>query len=83
VPAAAEHLGALSAALGQLTAAAPQLEDWGACLAERLLGGGRVLAVGNGGSAAQAEHFTAELVGRYVTERTPLSAICRAGLECP
>ncbi|HEV8153612.1 MAG TPA: glycosyltransferase [Solirubrobacteraceae bacterium] len=76
VPAAAEHLGALSAALGQLTAAAPQLEDWGARLAVRLLEGGRVLAVGNGGSAAQAEHFTAELVGRYVTERTPLSAIC-------
>ena len=29
-----------------------------------------------GGSAAQAQHLTAELVGRYETEREPLSAIC-------
>ncbi len=40
-----------------------------------LLGGGRLLAAGNGGSAAQAQHLTAELVGRYVDERRPLSAI--------
>jgi D-sedoheptulose 7-phosphate isomerase len=30
---------------------------------------------GNGGSAAQAQHLTAELVGRYRTERRPLAAI--------
>jgi D-sedoheptulose 7-phosphate isomerase len=30
---------------------------------------------GNGGSAAEAQHLTAELVGRYVAERPPLSAI--------
>ncbi len=35
-----------------------------------------MLAAGNGGSAAQAQHLTAELAGRYVTERQPLSAIC-------
>jgi type III pantothenate kinase len=76
VPAAEEHLTALSAGLTELSAASAQLDGWGRELAARLLGGARVLAVGNGGSAAQAEHFTAELVGRYVTERTPLSAIC-------
>jgi D-sedoheptulose 7-phosphate isomerase len=32
--------------------------------------------VGNGGSAAQAEHLTAELVGRFTTERQALSALC-------
>jgi phosphoheptose isomerase len=44
-----------------------------------LLEGGRVLAIGNGGSAAQAQHLTAELVGRYHCERQPLSAICLHG----
>ena len=41
-----------------------------------LAGGGRLLAVGNGGSAAQAQHLTAELVGRYRHDRAPFSAIC-------
>jgi D-sedoheptulose 7-phosphate isomerase len=38
--------------------------------------GARLLAAGNGGSAAQAQHLTAELVGRYHHERRPLSALC-------
>ncbi|HUD71900.1 MAG TPA: D-sedoheptulose 7-phosphate isomerase [Dongiaceae bacterium] len=37
--------------------------------------GGKVLACGNGGSAADAQHFVAELVGRYLEERRPLAAI--------
>ena len=37
--------------------------------------GGRLLAAGNGGSAAQAQHLTAELVGRYRDDRPPFSAI--------
>jgi D-sedoheptulose 7-phosphate isomerase len=44
-------------------------------IAERLLGGGRLLAFGNGGSAADAQHFVAELVGRLERERQALSAI--------
>ncbi|MBW8805845.1 MAG: SIS domain-containing protein [Catenulisporales bacterium] len=47
---------------------------WGARLASSLGGGGRLLAAGNGGSAAQAQHLTAELVGRFHAERRPLSA---------
>ncbi len=35
----------------------------------------RVLACGNGGSAADAQHFVAELVGRFERERHPLAAI--------
>ncbi|MEJ7706784.1 MAG: SIS domain-containing protein [Nocardioidaceae bacterium] len=51
-------------------------ERWGHHLAHRLSSGARLLAAGNGGSAAQAQHLTAELVGRYGHERRPLSAIC-------
>ncbi|WP_372447454.1 D-sedoheptulose-7-phosphate isomerase [Pseudonocardia parietis] len=53
----------------------PTLNDWGARLADVLGGGGRMLACGNGGSAAEAQHLTGELVGRYVHDRRPLSAI--------
>ena len=35
----------------------------------------RLLAAGNGGSAAEAQHLTAELVGRFDRDRGPLSAI--------
>ncbi|MBI2708859.1 MAG: SIS domain-containing protein [Actinobacteria bacterium] len=44
-------------------------------LGRRLLAGHRLLAAGNGGSAAQAQHLTAELVGRFKQERPALSAI--------
>jgi len=37
--------------------------------------GGKVLACGNGGSAADAQHFAAEFVGRYERERPELAAI--------
>jgi phosphoheptose isomerase len=40
-----------------------------------LKGGGRILACGNGGSAADAQHFAAELVGRFEHERAALAAI--------
>lgn len=49
--------------------------DWGRQLAPPLLAGHRLLVGGNGGSAAEAQHLTAELVGRYVDDRPPLSAI--------
>ena len=37
--------------------------------------GGKILACGNGGSAADAQHFAAELVGRFERERKELGAI--------
>ncbi len=49
--------------------------QWGVRLAVPLLAGNRLLVAGNGGSAAEAQHLTAELVGRYVADRPPLSAI--------
>ncbi len=40
-----------------------------------LSGNGKILACGNGGSAADAQHFVAELVGRFERDRLPLAAI--------
>jgi phosphoheptose isomerase len=37
--------------------------------------GNKILACGNGGSAAEAQHFIAELVGRFLTEREPLAGV--------
>ncbi len=42
---------------------------------ESLRAGGKVMACGNGGSAADAQHFAAELVGRFERERQELAAI--------
>jgi D-sedoheptulose 7-phosphate isomerase len=69
------HIGALAQAVNRIGAEAPRLQTWGSRLAEVLTDGGRLLACGNGGSAAEAQHLTAELVGRFHEERIPLSAI--------
>src|SRR6188474_1514290 len=47
----------------------------GAALAEALKGGRKVLACGNGGSAADSQHFAAEIVGRFERERPGMPAI--------
>jgi D-sedoheptulose 7-phosphate isomerase len=71
-----EHFAALQAALARIEAiSSAQIESWGRHLAGVLDGGGRLLACGNGGSAAEAQHLTGELVGRFRHERRPLSGI--------
>jgi D-sedoheptulose 7-phosphate isomerase len=47
----------------------------GALLADSLRGGGKIMACGNGGSAADSQHFAAELVNRFEMERPPLAAV--------
>jgi D-sedoheptulose 7-phosphate isomerase len=47
----------------------------GSMLAESLKNGGKALACGNGGSAADAQHFAAELVNRFEAERPPLAGL--------
>ncbi|MDG9717668.1 SIS domain-containing protein [Streptomyces sp. DH24] len=69
------HCDELLDALARFRGRAPLTEHWGGLLAEVLSGGGRLLAAGNGGSAAQAQHLTAELVGRYRDDRPAFSAI--------
>jgi D-sedoheptulose 7-phosphate isomerase len=44
-------------------------------LVETLRAGGKILSCGNGGSAADAQHFAAELVNRFEKERPPLAAV--------
>lgn len=70
-----DHLDALDDALLGLRRQAKTLERWGTTLARRLADGNRLLAAGNGGSAAEAQHLTAELVGRFQDDRRPFSAI--------
>lgn len=69
------HLAALELALRRFDAQAARIEEWGRRLACVLEAGGRLLACGNGGSAEQAQHLTAELVGRYEDDRPPYAAI--------
>jgi D-sedoheptulose 7-phosphate isomerase len=47
------------------------LAEAAACLTQALANGRTVLVAGNGGSAAEAQHFAAELVGRFKRERAP------------
>src|SRR5512143_2778624 len=51
------------------------LVEVGRRVTECLRSGGKVLTFGNGGSAADAQHLAGELVGRFLRERAPLSAI--------
>jgi D-sedoheptulose 7-phosphate isomerase len=66
---AAENFGKIADELaGPVTRAA-------GIIVAALQGGHKVLLCGNGGSAADAQHFAAELVGRFETERRPLPAV--------
>lgn len=69
------HLDNVLPALESLRSQSGRLAAWGVELAQRLMRGQRLLAAGNGGSAAEAQHLTAELVGRFDGERVPFSAI--------
>ena len=48
-------------------------------ICQSLQGGGAVYVFGNGGSAADAQHITGELVGRFLVERKPLKAFALVG----
>ncbi|MFL6164347.1 MAG: SIS domain-containing protein [Jatrophihabitantaceae bacterium] len=69
------HLAALADALDHFDPAGATAAGWGVALAGVLSAGGKLLAAGNGGSAAQAQHLTAEIVGRYREDRPPFCAI--------
>ncbi|GAA3019701.1 D-sedoheptulose-7-phosphate isomerase [Streptomyces fulvorobeus] len=70
-----QHCDDLERALPAFRRSAGVTERWGAALARVLSGGGRLLVAGNGGSAAQAQHLTAEIVGRYRDDRPAFSAL--------
>ncbi len=60
------------------SALAPGIARAAAALADCLLSDGKILACGNGGSASDAQHFAAEMVGRFERERPELPAISLA-----
>jgi D-sedoheptulose 7-phosphate isomerase len=63
------------AKLAALAAMAAPIEAAARRMAACLQAGGKVMACGNGGSAADSQHFAAELVNRFEKERPPLAAI--------
>lgn len=63
-----QAVAAVEAATGQIQSIADRM-------AQVFAAGGRVFACGNGGSAADAQHFAAELTGRYQAERRGYPAI--------
>lgn len=52
-----------------------QIEVASNLMLDSLLNGGKVLACGNGGSAADAQHFSSEMLNRFEKERPPLPAL--------
>ncbi len=54
---------------------APQIVLAGELLVHSLLNEGKIMACGNGGSAADAQHFSSELINRFEAERPALPAI--------
>ncbi len=67
-----------TAVLRQLAELEGQVEAAAAMIAEALLSGHKLLACGNGGSAADASHLTTEFVGRFERERRAYPAISLA-----
>lgn len=70
----ADHL----AVAGALDALFPAVEEVARAIVDAYETGGHVLAFGNGGSAADAQHLATELIGRYRRDRRPLGAISLA-----
>jgi len=68
---AAEELRQLA---GELERTSPVIDGLARWAADLVAGGARLLVCGNGGSAAEAQHFATELVGRYRADRRPLPA---------
>lgn len=71
----AHHRPLLLDALTALQDEAPLLGRITHMVIEALRGGHTILLAGNGGSAAEAQHFSAELVGRFRRERRPYAAV--------
>ncbi len=69
------ELAAHQALFTKLESMLPQISAVGQCMRQCLKNGGKILLMGNGGSAADSQHIAAEIVGRYKRERRGLPAI--------
>jgi len=70
-----DNLDALAATLDAARSLAAPLDAAGQLLRDALLNGRKLLCCGNGGSACDAAHFTAEIAGRYALERRGFPAV--------
>jgi len=68
----AQHIALMGSLAGEELSV---MEKVATRIADTLNAGRKLIALGNGGSAADAEHFVAELVGRFRADRKPLAAI--------
>jgi D-sedoheptulose 7-phosphate isomerase len=67
-----ESIAVKQAARDALSGDAATAAEW---IVDALAAGGKLLVAGNGGSAADAQHIAAELVGRFARDRQALSAV--------
>ena len=58
-----------------LEALVPKITEIAGRMADSIKGGGKILWMGNGGSAADSQHMAAELVGRFSRERRAIASI--------
>lgn len=69
------ELEAIAESCFQLRELLPELCRVIDCCVDSLTRGGTIFFCGNGGSASQSQHLSAELVGRYKLDRTPLRSV--------
>jgi phosphoheptose isomerase len=70
-----DHVAASVPVIASLVDHKDHIAEWADDIAGRLVAGRRLLAAGNGGSAAEAQHLTSELTGRFEGDRPAYSAI--------
>jgi D-sedoheptulose 7-phosphate isomerase len=71
----AAEIATTAANFARLAAQAPFIAAAAEAMIKALRAGGKIMLCGNGGSAADAQHLAAELVGRYRKDRAPLAAL--------
>ena len=69
------HLAAHADVAGAMVGLAERIRAAGELVRDTFAGGGTLYTFGNGGSAADAQHLTGELVGHYKRDRRPLPAV--------
>ncbi len=72
---ASDRLFALAQLARQMGDDTTAIDEAARVIVEAIKAGGTVYCCGNGGSMAQAQHFAAELTGRYRRERRPVAAV--------
>ena len=72
----AQYIEGTKAALDDAAELAPSLQAAATVVLARLERGGTVYFAGNGGSASDAQHLAAELMGKFALDRAPLRSVC-------